>query len=82
MFEGECWNSYSVYGSYCLLKHSYIAPFLPLVFLSDLLSILQHRLSTGYEPRLRSIVNSPNLKTRNALRSGTRRWHENSSFES
>ena len=36
-----CWNLYSVYGSYCLLKHSYIAPFLPLVLLSDLLSILQ-----------------------------------------
>ena len=39
-FWGLCWNLYSVYGSYCLLKHSYIAPFLPLVLLSDLLSIL------------------------------------------
>ena len=57
MFEGECWNSYSVYGSYCLLKHSYIAPFLPLVLLSDLLSILQHHLSTN------SPSTSQNLKS-------------------
>ena len=39
--QHNCWNLYSIYGSYCLLKHSYIAPFLPLVLLSDLLSILQ-----------------------------------------
>ena len=37
----DCWNLYSIYGSYCLLKHSYIAPFLPVVLFSDLLSILQ-----------------------------------------
>ena len=29
VFEGECWISYSVFGSYCLHKHGYIAPFLP-----------------------------------------------------
>ena len=37
---------YSVFGSYCLPKRSYIAPFLPLVLLSDLLSILQVYLLT------------------------------------
>ena len=68
---------YSIFGSYCLPKRSYIAPFLPLVLLGYLLSTLQHHLSTGYEPRCSSVTQLTQARE-NALFDTSQEWEENS----